>query len=224
MASCDWLASSVSIRMTGSENSPGVLRRITSMPTVRCVADQRDGDQRAEAGAPQGVADRGVARPQSRLPGLGPAAPAPSLRGLPDDRGVVGARRGGLDRRQQLVGHQVGGPQDELAAGVVELVDGAAVGVREAGGVRDDGGEHFLEVQRGGDGLADLAERLELLDGAGELGRALLQLLEQAGVLDGDDGLVRERLQEGDLWLGEQAGLRLDHDHRADGDAFPHQW
>ena len=33
---------------------------------------------------------------------------------------------------------------------------------------------------------------------------ALLQLLEQPGVLDGDDGLVRERLQQRDLPLGER--------------------
>ena len=32
-----------------------------------------------------------------------------------------------------------------------------------------------------------------------QLAVALLQLLEQPGVLDGDDGLVRERLQQRDL-------------------------
>ena len=49
---------------------------------------------------------------------------------------------------------------------VVQLVDRAGVGAGEAGGVRDDGGQHLLEVERGGDGLADLAERLQLVDRA----------------------------------------------------------
>ena len=40
-----------------------------------------------------------------------------------------------------------------------------------------------------------------------KLGVALLQLLEQPGVLDGDDGLVRERLQQRDLALGERPDL-----------------
>ena len=36
-----------------------------------------------------------------------------------------------------------------------------------------------------------------------QLAVALLQLLEQAGVLDGDDGLVSERLDGRDLLVGE---------------------
>ena len=38
----------------------------------------------------------------------------------------------------------------------------------------------------------------------GKLPIRLLKLLEEAGVLDGDGGLARERLQEGDLLLGER--------------------
>ena len=49
-----------------------------------------------------------------------------------------------------------------VAVVVVQLVDGAGVGAGEADGVRDDGGQHLLEVERRGDGLADLAERLQL--------------------------------------------------------------
>ena len=85
-----------------------------------------------------------------------------------------------------------GRAEHEDAVLVVELVDDAAVGAGEADGVRHDGREHLLEVQRRGDRLADLAERLQLLD-------AVLQLLEQPGVLDGDDRLVGERLQQRDL-------------------------
>ena len=57
-------------------------------------------------------------------------------------------------------------------------------------------GDHPQDLGRGGlllQRLGDLAVALL------ELGVALLQLLEQPGVLDGDDRLVRERLQQRDL-------------------------
>ena len=51
---------------------------------------------------------------------------------------------------------------------------------------------------------------------------ALLDLLEQAHVLDGDDRLVGESLEEVDLLVGEWTDLRpADHD-RTDGDTFAH--
>ena len=112
--------------------------------------------------------------------------------------------------------HLVGGAQDEGAADIVKLVDGAAIGLGEAGGVRHDGGEHFLEVQRRGDGLADLPEGAQLLDGAGKLGGALLELLEQPGVGDGDSRLVGERLDERDLAGGVRDGSVAGHGKRAD--------
>ena len=57
--------------------------------------------------------------------------------------------------------------------------------------------------RRGGDDAQHLGRGRLLLQRLGlralELGVALLQLLEQPGVLDGDDGLVGERLQQRDL-------------------------
>ena len=52
-----------------------------------------------------------------------------------------------------------------------------------------------------GDDPQHLGRRGLLLQRLAELAVALLQLLEQPGVLDGDDGLVRERLQQRDLLL-----------------------
>ena len=52
---------------------------------------------------------------------------------------------------------------------------------------------------------------------------ALLQLLEQPGVLDGDDGLVRERLQQRDLLLGERADLEAVQHQHTDRPAVPTQ-
>ena len=41
-----------------------------------------------------------------------------------------------------------------------------------------------------------------------KLAALFLELLEQPGVLDGDDGLIRERLQQRDLLLGERTDLQ----------------
>ena len=41
---------------------------------------------------------------------------------------------------------------------------------------------------------------------------ALLQLLEQPGVLDGDDGLIRERLQQRDLAIRERPEPQIARD------------
>ncbi len=51
---------------------------------------------------------------------------------------------------------------------------------------------------------------------------ALLDLAEQAGVVDRDCGLVGERLQEGDLVVGVPAGLLAGEADRADGRTAAH--
>ena len=74
------------------------------------------------------------------------------------------------------------------------------------------------QVERGVDGLAHLPERLQLGDGAGQLGRARLHLLEQPRVLDGDHGLVGKGLDQFDLTVGKRPygipgdGNDADHD------------
>ena len=47
--------------------------------------------------------------------------------------------------------------------------------------------------------------------------------LEEPGVLDGDDGLVRERLQQRDLLLGERPDLHPPQHDRADRDTIAEQ-
>src|SRR5690349_1350349 len=71
----------------------------------------------------------------------------------------------------------------------IELVDRTSFGVGELHRPRHDGGQHGRKIERRIDRLAHLAEGLELLDRAGEFGRALTQLLEQSGILNRDDGL-----------------------------------
>ena len=82
-----------------------------------------------------------------------------------------------------------------------------AVCAGELIGVRDDGVEHGLEVERRAEGLADVAQRLQLADRPRELAGTRLQLLEEPDVLDRDHGLVGEGLQQIDLLAGERPGL-----------------
>src|SRR5437867_2377921 len=106
--------------------------------------------------------------------------------------------------------------QVERLRGRVVLVDGAAVRARQLVGPHGDGLEHAVDVERRADGLADLAERLELLHRFGQLARALLQLAEQPNVLHGDDGLIGEGLEDLDRRVGEEAGLGPGHVDRPD--------
>ena len=64
-----------------------------------------------------------------------------------------------------------------------------------------------FEIERRVDRLRDLAERLQLADRAGEIVGAGAQFVEQADVLDGDDGLVGEVRDQLDLLVGERADL-----------------
>ena len=61
------------------------------------------------------------------------------------------------------------------------------------------------------------AGRRLLLQRLGQLAVARLQLGEQADVLDGDDRLVGEDLQQGDLLVGEGLDFLTAHGERADG-------
>jgi hypothetical protein len=101
----------------------------------------------------------------------------------------------------------VGSPEEQLAGALVVLVDGARVGPGEPVGAGDDGAEHGLQIERRAERLADLAQRAQLLDRAGELGRALLELAQEPGVLDRDGGLVGEGFHQRDLAVGERPDL-----------------
>jgi hypothetical protein len=78
--------------------------------------------------------------------------------------------------------------------------------------VLHEGVQHRLEIKRrAADDLQDLGGGGLLLQCLTQLGVALLQLLEQAGVLDGDHRLVRERLQQRGLLVREWTDLATEH-------------
>src|SRR5262249_7683907 len=70
--------------------------------------------------------------------------------------------------------------------------------------------EYFLHIERrSADDLQNISSGSLLLEG-------LAQLVEKAGVLDGDDGLVCKALDERDLLVGKWSNLLAVNDNHAD--------
>src|SRR3989304_3758749 len=78
-------------------------------------------------------------------------------------------------------------------------LDDYVVRIAETGGALGDGVQHRLQVGRGG------ADDAEDLTGGSLLLEGLAEVDIEAGVLDGNGGLIGKRLEEGDL-LGEERG------------------
>src|SRR5262249_24419141 len=76
------------------------------------------------------------------------------------------------------------------------LVDRAAVGRRQLHRPVHDGRQHRVEVERGADGLAHLAQCLELPYRPRQLAGPLFQFGEEPHILDRDDRLVGEAFQQ----------------------------
>jgi len=154
------------------------------------LAEDRHHQHSSKAFAIEDVAER-IVRQVLDIRDLGRR---PVQRGLPDNRLAEvdpGIAQGG----NELEARPVVRARHEHLLGPVELVDRPDVGAGELDRVRHNPFEHLLQVECRVDRLADLAERLQLLD-------RTLQLLEQPGVLDRDDRLVGERLQQLDLLVG----------------------
>src|SRR6266545_7005260 len=104
----------------------------------------------------------------------------------------------------------------------VEAVDETAFGLTQPDRVLGQRLEDRPEVEGGpADHLEDLAGRRLLLERDPQLAVPRLQLREQADVLDGDDGLVREGLHELDLRSREGLHFASAASDRADRHAIP---
>ena len=170
------------------------------------LADERDGQKRARA-----LPD--VERPDVGGDELPLLLDVGDLHRLSAHPGPANRPLAEPDRRrphdlQVLRRDAVRGPQVKTLRGLLELVHDPAVAAGELDRAGDDRLEHGLEVERGADGLADLAEGLELADRARQLAGPRFQLLEEADVLDGDHRLLGEGLEERDLALREPARRR----------------
>ena len=89
------------------------------------------------------------------------------------------------------------------------------------GGALNDSVEDRLHVRwRAADDTEHLGRCRLMLQGLAQFCVALLDLLEQPDVLDGDHGLVGEGFEEVDLLFGEGTDLRSADNNRPDGDAL----
>ena len=120
---------------------------------------------------------------------------------------IVVTRPGAWSMRRVGFVSVVARAEAELLARLVVFPDGAAGGARELIGAGDDGLQHRLEIERRADGAADITERGQLVHRASQVVRPSLQFREQPYVLDGDHGLIGERLEQIDLRVGERGGL-----------------
>ena len=154
MASADWPAKVCSSATTSGGNAPGVLRLTPRPPSdagprAERARQQRRGSRRA---APRSRSGPLAGRRRPGCPAPGPARGVAAARPrLPPSRQ---AQRRGSPRSSAPRGAGRSPAGANASAGVVVLEDGAAVGAGEARGVRDDAGEHLVQVERGGDRLA----------------------------------------------------------------------
>src|SRR5262249_8392940 len=89
------------------------------------------------------------------------------------------------------------------------------------GGALDDGVEHRLHIRgRAADDTEHLGRCRLMLQGLAQFGIALLDLLEEPYVFDGDHGLVGEGFEKSDLFLRERADLHTANHDRPDGRAL----
>ena len=154
------------------------------------VADDRGDDQVADPGRPgelvgavhvAELAGEVVARGDDPALGHGPAGQALAE---PEPRGA--------DRLALLLGQPGVVGRYEHALVRVELVDHRAVGAQQAARLVDDPLEQVARSADGGDPGGDLAQRLLGLGATLDDRARARQLLDQAGVPDGDRGLRRE--------------------------------
>jgi hypothetical protein len=112
----------------------------------------------------------------------------------------------------------------EVKPGAVVHVDGPGLSLTQSSGALRDRVEHGLDIgRRAADDTQDLARRRLLLKRLRQVAITGLQLLEQPHILDGDDGLVGEGLEQGDLAVREEPGLDAPEADRANRDTFAHQ-
>src|SRR5262245_40610393 len=89
----------------------------------------------------------------------------------------------------------------------------------------DDGVQNRLHVRgRAADNAQHFGCRRLMLQRLAQFRVTLLQFLEQTHVLDGDHGLISERLEQRYLFIGECANLGAANSNNTDRYAFSQKW
>jgi hypothetical protein len=196
---------------------PGGLPDHGEAPEQVILADQRNREQGPVAGPHQRAPHPAV--------GGGRRQDVRQLNTLLDLRELSGgafpfADRGGEHRLDDRSLEMLSGARHEDLAVLVVLVDHAGIGARELRGAGHDRAQDGGEIQRGIDRLTDLAQRAKLAHRSRQFTRAGFELLEQAHVLDGDDGLVGKGFQQLDLGLRKATGFPAHDDDGTDRTAL----
>ena len=143
-------------------------------------------------------------------PGVTTTAPSTTARRNCGDIPAVTGR--GKARSEQILrvgGHVV--QRDTVDHLGVSPVDRSVEPAAQARGARGDGVEHGLDIRRRARNYPQNFTGCRLLfEGDAEVDVARLHLLEQADVLDGDDGLGGKGLDERNFPIGERLDLRSD--------------
>ena len=91
--------------------------------------------------------------------------PRLTIQARASDQGLVERDPSLAQGRDEFLTASVCSPDAELARRRVELEHRAAVGISQLDRVRHDRGEHLVQLQAGADGMADIAQCLQLLHG-----------------------------------------------------------
>ena len=175
------------------------------------LAQERHAEQRPIAGPADGVV-KGIAR---LLIDVGDLDRGPAEPGLAHGA-LAQAHRPARDRVDDLGVEPVGRLQAKDPGRLVVSAEHAGIRLGQRDRVGGDCAQHRLQRQRGADLAADLAERAQLRDRAGQIARARLHLVEQPRVLDRDHGLIGELLEQLFLGLGHGSSLGPADDDDAD--------
>src|SRR5207247_4292327 len=128
--------------------------------------------------------------------------------GTPRNAPASGSDRAPFEEGSEVGGDVVAG--DDPQEVPVEAEDERLVPLAQPDRVLGQRLEDRLEIERGPpDHLEQLAGRRLLLERDPQLAVARLQLSEEAHVLDGDDRLIGESPEEGDLFVGERSWSRI---------------
>ena len=145
-----------------------------------------------------------------------------------DRRRLTGGPLAKSDRRRferfkHLLFHTVASPKLKLFPTFIVLIDNAAVRPRELNRMANDRAQHSLEIKSRTDRLAHVSQSFQFTNRSSQFARPRLELLKQADVFDGDDGLVREGLEKCDLLFSKRTDLRTANNNYPDWNTFSQQ-
>src|SRR5262249_8751317 len=119
-------------------------------------------------------------------------------------------------RVYQLLFDLMAAPKLKFLRDLIVFINRSTVGTAQLDRVRGYARQYGFQVQSRANGLTDFTQRFQFSHRSDQFLCALLQLLQQPNVLNGDDGLIGERFEQLDLSWSEGAYLNAACDQYAD--------